>query len=343
MKAIFQISGPLMIGAILAVGSFAYASPSLGPQDDLETVEFIEMDFAGDSQLASVDAKVKVRDGIVILNGSVATIDQSERAAERAMAMIHVRAVVNELGVKPQEISDAALAAKVRNELEGNKAMDARGIEVSCNSGKIILSGSVGSWDEREIARESASKVPGVQIIENRTEIVYGSTRTDEQIEEQLRQMIGNDPLCDGLSLAVSVKEGIVRLKGKLGSKGEYERLVRRSSVTGVFEVNADRLSIDPSLRMEEMEDKHFSPEQMVKAFDDAVKMDSRVESERINRRLEDGVITLSGAVPSDGMRAAAESTARGVPGILAVNNEIVVVSPKPLVSASAPLVAPPR
>src|SRR5690606_35529656 len=114
--------------------------------------------------------------------------------------------------------------------------------------GVVVLGGEVGTWDEQEIAREAVSRIPGVAGIENRTEVVFQSPRSDGQIEKQLAGLIANDPLYDGLHLSVSVKEGVVRLKGEVGTKGEYYRLVRRSSVTRVFEVNADRLMVNRDL-----------------------------------------------------------------------------------------------
>src|SRR5690606_29193811 len=106
----------------------------------------------------------------------------------------------------------------------------------------------------------------------------------------QLQQLIANDPLYDGLALSVSVKEGVVRLKGEVGSKAEYDRLVRRTSVTGVFEVNADRLSLNSDLKMEAMDDKNFTHEQMMAALTDALKMDTRVDSQSIEFEIAEGV-----------------------------------------------------
>lgn len=329
---------------MLATTAFAFSTPEMAPQFSGEISEFIAMDISSDTRMEGTKISVHVNDdGIVILTGRVSTLDQAERAAERAMAAIKVKAVVNQLEITSKESSDSATIKKaVLTALKKNEALDAERLKVTVEEGKVLLEGAVGTWDEQEIARETASGVPGVKSIENRTEVTFDSVRSDDQIAEQLRQLIANDPLCDGLSLSVSVKEGVVRLNGELGSKGEYDRLVRRSSVTGVFEVNADRLSINSDLKMEAVEDKHFSPEEMIAALDGAMKADDRITPGLINHQLSEGVITLSGEVPAEEMKVAAESTARGIPGVMAVNNQIRVDDvQRPLVSANAPIVTP--
>ncbi len=328
--------------ALVASSAFTFATPEMAPESTGEISEFIAMDVASDSRMEGTNVSVKIDNGIAILTGHVKTIDQSERAAERAMAAVKVRAVVNELKIGSSAIADSALTASVRAALDKNKALDAKRVTVTVDQGKTVLGGEVGTWDEQEIAREIVSRVPGVTIIENNTQVVFDNVRNDQQIAEQLRQLIDNDPLYDGLSLSASVKEGVVKLKGEVGSKGEYDRLVRRTSVTGVFEVNADRLSVNSDLKMEAVEDKHFTPEQMMAALGDALKMDVRLDARSIDFQLAEGVVTLSGQVVQSEAKAAAESTARGVPGVIAVNNRIHVgEGGRPAIAANAPLVTP--
>jgi len=330
----------LSLAALLTASAMALGTPEMEPTGNEETAAFIKMDVESDSRMKDTDVSVKLENGIVRLTGQVGTIDQAERAAERALASVNVRAVVNELKIIPAQVSDAKISEAVNVALHKNKAIDAGRVKVTAKSGQVTLSGEVGTWDEQEIAREIASTVPGVTNIDNKTAVVFDSVRTDEQIREQLQQLIANDPLYDGLALSVSVKEGVVRLKGEVGSKSEYDRLVRRTSVTGVFEVNADRLDLNSDLKMEAMGDKHFTQEQMMAALGDALKMDSRLDAQAVKFEIAEGVATLTGRVGSPLAKTAAESTARGVPGVIAVNNQLKVHE-EPRALASAPVVVP--
>jgi len=317
------------------------ATPEMAPQSSDEISEYIAMDVASDSSMKGAQVSIRIENGIAILSGSVKTIDQAERAAERAMAAVKVRAVVNGLKIVSPMVSDSEVSAAIRSSLDKNKALGAGRITVTVEHGNARISGEVGTWDEQEIARETVSRVVGVTSIESDTRVVFDSVRTDQQMEDQLRQLIANDPLYDGLALSASVKEGVVQLKGEVGSKGEYDRLVRRSSVTGVFEVNADKLSVNSDLKMEAVEDKHFAPAQMMAALGDAFGLDNRLDARAIDFQLAEGVVSLSGQVARAEERSAAESTARGVPGVLAVDNRIRVAGRRPVVAANAPLVTP--
>ena len=311
--------------AIISSSTLAFSTPEMGPTGPAEVSEFIQMDIQSDSRMKGTQVTVKMDNGIALLTGTVKTMDQSERAAERAMAATDVRAVVNQIQIAEASAPDSALKESVARALKANPALDAKRVTVRADRGNVVLGGEVGTWDEQEIAREITSNVPGVMTIENHTQVVFDSVRTDSQIQEQLRQLIANDPLYDGLSLSVSVKEGVVRLKGEVGTKGEYDRLVRRTSVTGVFEVNADKLSLNSDLKMEAMGDKNFTPDQILVALGDAFRADTRIDPQTIEVRLAEGVVTLSGTVTHSGAKFAAESTARGVPGVIAVSNQLRV------------------
>lgn len=333
--------GRTVVLAFLATSAFAVATPEMAPSGNQEISEFIAMDVASDSRMEGAAVSVNINGGIATLTGSVKTLDQSERAAERAMAASGVRAVVNRIKIASSAVSDSALKSSALAALKKSPSVDATNLRVSAVEGVVTLDGEVSTWDEQEIVREVISGVPGVIGIENRTEVVFSSPRTDKQIESQLAGLIANDPLYDGLHLSVSVKEGMVRLKGEVGTKGEYERLVRRSSVTGVFEVNADQLKVNGDLAMEAVEDKHFTPEQMNGALADAVKADDRIDARTVSFNLAEGVVTLEGTVIRREEKFAAESTARGVPGVMAVNNKLRISEARPEVAANAPLVTP--
>lgn len=331
--------GRVIAASLIAGASFAFATPEMEPQNAEETADFIQMDVQSDARMDGTRVQVEVVDGIAILTGHVATIDQAERAVERAKASVNVRAVISTLEIRVFQISDSLVESEVLAALEKNEALDAGGVTVKVREGRVVLGGTVGTWDEQEIARETASRVKGVKSIENKTEITFEGIRSDGQIEVQLAQLISDDPLYEGLSLTASVKEGVVRLNGEVGSKGEYDRLVRRSSVTGIFEVNADRLSINSDLKMEAVGDKHFTPEQTLAALGDALRMDQRFDAEALSYRFEEGILTLDGEVEKPEQRLAAESTSRGVPGVMAVDNRIRVTGN--LILSSAPLVEP--
>ncbi|MFT4175742.1 MAG: BON domain-containing protein [Luteolibacter sp.] len=312
-----------MVAITFLSGShFVIATPEATPTAPEEVARVIEMDVRADMEMRDTEIRVTLRNGIAVLEGKVATLNQSERAMERALATIGVRAVANLVEIQPAR---EPLKSEVRSSLRSQVLLDASNITISENQGRVVLAGTVGTWDEQELARELVSRVAGVWAIDNRLEVTYEGIRTDAQIQAQLKEMIADDPLYAGLDLTATVKEGVVSLNGKVGSKAEMDRLIRRSYVTGVFEVQTGKLSIDPDLAMEILTDKELTPEQTLATYQEVLELDPRVDAASIKASLHEGVMTLRGHVRDMREKDAAEANARGVPGVDKVSNELRV------------------
>jgi hyperosmotically inducible periplasmic protein len=59
-------------------------------------------------------------------------------------------------------------------------------------------------------------------------------------------------------------------------------------------------------------------------SFKDQLKQDPQLQSERIDARVNVGVVTLTGEVGNSAASARVSELARGVPGVLSVNNELI-------------------
>lgn len=345
---IFHKSRPWAALAAAAFGSVAsvMATPQLEPESADEISSFIQTDINADSRMKGTDVKIHMDDGVAILTGEVASLAQAERATARAVASKGVRAVVNQVKVS-NGLEAAPLTVKIKSALREQKMFHADQIGVTVTGSRVVLAGKVGVWDEKDLAREVVSEIPGVTAIENKIVITDEGVRDDAQITSQLRHMIQDDPLYDGLDLTVKVKDGTASLTGEVGSRGEFDRLVRRSYVTGVMDVNIVGLGIDGSLVMEGLGDKNPSPDEALSTLKQALAKDSRVPAGSIDASLKDGVVLLKGDVEGITQSDAAEATARAIPGVLRVSNELKVGSYAAAAgkvefkAASAPLIRP--
>jgi len=302
-----------------------FASPEAAPSTPEETADFINMDIKADTAMKGSDLRVSLHNGIALIEGSALTLDQTERAAARALATVSIRAVVNDVRIVPPSDTSLSLKESAEAAFQKQELVDASHIKINENNGRIVLTGTVGTWDEQELARELVSKVPAVRAIDNRLQVTYEGIRTDAQIAAQVKYMIHDDPLYTGLDFGVVVKDGVVSLSGTTGNKAEADRLVRRSYVTGVIEVNATNLDVNSNLAMEGLTDKHITPEQTLVALNDAYVLDPRVDETKVHATFKEGVLTLSGVVNDINEKDAAESTARGVPGVLTISNQLVI------------------
>jgi osmotically-inducible protein OsmY len=334
------------ISMVAALGSVAWlsATPSMEPTGDSEIASFIEMELQSDGALKSVKTAVKVENGIAVISGKARSLAQVERATARAIANTQVFAVVNQMEVNTT--TEAEIQKSAALSLKSQKLIRAEGVKVTTAGSRLILDGEVGTWDESDLAREIVSEIAGVTAVENRLTVNFEGVRTDEQIAAHLQFLIKDDPLFTGLSVVARVKDGTVTLNGEVGTAGEVDRLVRRSYVTGVFEVESSGLKVNRDLAMEAVGDKAYTPEQSLSALQAALAHDSRLNASTIRLGLDDGVMQLKGTVATLRLRDSVETTARGIPGVLRVDNQLEVSAgtevashPAGVNSASAPVV----
>jgi hypothetical protein len=67
------------------------------------------------------------------------------------------------------------LAARVKHALESEAKIQAGGIDVTAEGGKVTLWGTAASAGERSRAARAAAKVDGVKSVENKLAVVKGS------------------------------------------------------------------------------------------------------------------------------------------------------------------------
>ena len=332
--------GTLTALTVSTLGSIAIlsATPQLSPENISESAELIQMEFYHDPLLEGSELTISITDQIATIGGEAQSLAQAERAAARAYASPDVAAVIDRVKIKSQPSVD--LLATAKSHLTETNLVASDKINVKIEGSKAILTGTAGSMDDAELARELVSETPGIADVDNLITVNFAETRTDGHITEQLKFTVSDDPVFIGLDLAPSVENGIVKWNGQVGSEDEFNRLVRKSFVTGVTDVDTAQLTVNSDLMMEQIEDKEYTPSQKLEAFDAALATTGQSD---VEVDLEAGTLVLTGEVETDSQREIAERTARAIPGVLAVTNEIkidddnVALNEYEVTSASAP------
>jgi osmotically-inducible protein OsmY len=114
---------------------------------------------------------VTVRNGHVTLTGTVEWNFQ-KAAAERAVKYLRgVRGVSNQIALKPK-VSPKDVQTRITEALHRHADLDARRIHVDAQGARVVLTGAVNSWTDKEEAQRAAWAAPGVIAVENRINVV---------------------------------------------------------------------------------------------------------------------------------------------------------------------------
>lgn len=314
---------PLFIVSFISVAAYGQDPPA-----DSKITNAVDEELMFNTTTPSYLLDVSTIDGIVTLSGSVDNILAKERAEKIAGTVKGVRGVINKITVDAPDIPDEKLRKDVRDALLYDPATDSYELEVIASDSEITLTGTVDSWNEKRLAGYVAKGVDGVVAVDNNIEINYKTDRPDMEIMEEVEAILRNDIRVDNALIDVSVDGGEVILSGTVGSLAEKYQAEADAWVAGVSDVNTEGLEVKEWARNENMRsDKYVrkTDEEIREAVENAFLYDPRVNSFNINAEVENGIVTLTGAVDSPKARKSAEADAKNVVGVFSVKNYLKV------------------
>lgn len=322
---------PIMwIGTALAVLVFAGASVAATAMNtDREITDAVEHEILLDGAVSLNALDISTADGIVTLTGSVENILAKERAARIASIVKGTRSVVNRIEVNPAPArKDSEIQRDIEQALLRDPATDSYQVDATVNDGTATLTGTVDSWQERELAEQVAKGQDGVRAIESEIEIDFKSERPDAEIKNEILAGLEWNALIDHALIAVDVDAGNVMLSGTVGSAAEKQQAYGEAWVAGATSVDSSGLEVarwarDDDLREDKYADRE--PSEIEGALEDAFLYDPRVMSFEIDTSVASGIATLRGTVDNLKAKRAAEQTAQNTVGVDAVRNFIRV------------------
>jgi osmotically-inducible protein OsmY len=115
---------------------------------------------------------VKVERGIVTLTGDVDWQYQKTDAEHGVHKLTGVINVVNQIRVA-SAVRASEVKEKIQKALERSADVEAARITVQTDGGRVVLSGKVRAWYERDIAERAAWSAPGVTEVQDHLTIDY--------------------------------------------------------------------------------------------------------------------------------------------------------------------------
>ena len=182
-----------------------------------------------DPALKPGEIGVIVKDGIVILTGTVDNYAKKSSAEKVVRRIKGVKAVVEKIEVQlagSSAKSDSDIAREISEALQWNYAIPEDKIKVRVENGNVTLDGSV-PWDyQRKAAHKEIARITGVRSITNRLSIQ--SVARDALEKATIDEAISRHWSLDAEDVYIRVKDNTVTLTGEVDSlyqKDEAERI----------------------------------------------------------------------------------------------------------------------
>jgi len=144
------------------------------------------------------------------------------------------------------QITDRQITSAIEKDIQTDSAISAHLVEVDTKSGVVTISGYVGNLLEKDRALEIAESNRGVRAVINKLQ-VRSLYRGDQEILNDVKMALVEDPATDGYEIAVSVYGGVVKLTGTVDSwaKKQLSMEVARG-VRGVKDVKDNLTAASP-------------------------------------------------------------------------------------------------
>ncbi|HEY3254584.1 MAG TPA: BON domain-containing protein [Polyangiaceae bacterium] len=135
---------------------------------DSELAESVRRALDADVFMPKANISSSASSGQVVLEGRVDSCAQRDDAERLVRNLRGVRSVLNQISVRPMVAEAHQIQDSIEAALERRAEPDARRINLDVHDGKVIVSGVVHSWAERQSVLSVARGTRGVRSVDDR-------------------------------------------------------------------------------------------------------------------------------------------------------------------------------
>lgn len=213
--------------------------------------------------------------------------------------------------------NDHKLQLAVLEQLDCDPSINASHIGVAVRDGVVVLTGHVQSFGEKHAVETAAGLVHGVKgVVEEMTVDWPGSgTTDDEAIAGRVFSRLSTNRSVPIDRIHIVVEDGVVTLTGNVDWHYQLQAVEADMLALDCIRVLQNRIKIRPPVRVGAVR----------KRVRDALSRISPLDAAQVVVKTQGSTVRLSGSVNSWHEKAIAETVARSVPGVSAVENQILV------------------
>lgn len=213
--------------------------------------------------------------------------------------------------------TDKAVQESVMKALDWEPSVNAAQIGVTVQQGVVTLAGRVGTLHEKWIAEKTTRHVWGVRAVANDLEVAPegAHVRSDTAVASAAANAIDWNSSVPPESVQITVRDGWVTLTGTVS--WQYQKVAAERTIEHLYGVKgvANSIVVRSPAAIGGIRQK----------IEAAFERSADIDAKRITIEAHDGTVTLMGTVHSLAERDAAEHAAWSAPGVVALNDRLVV------------------
>ena len=213
--------------------------------------------------------------------------------------------------------ADRELQERVLKALDWEPSVNAAQIGVTVERGTVTMAGRVGALREKWMAEKAARHIWGVRAVANELTVAPddASMRSDTAIADAAVNALNWNSAIPPELIQVTVHDGWVTLSGTV--RWQYQKATAEKAIEDLYGVKgvANSIVVKAPVTASDVRQK----------IEEAFKRSADIDAKRVSVEAQNGTVVLRGTVHSLTERTAAEHAAWAAPGVIAIDDQLVV------------------